>query len=100
VGTGFGIDALSKNSAVKTDCPDYRCPQGNYQEAQTKIGVAQTSAHVSTVTLSVGAAMVISSAILVWTARDQRRTAAQSASMQVFAAPSPQGGAMGVGGSW
>jgi hypothetical protein len=98
VGTGFGIDALSKDRAVKRDCPNYLCPQEQLQAAQNKMNVAQTSAHVSTVTIGVGAAMVIGAAVLVWTAR--ARTPSQSASLDVFAAPSLQGGAAGVRGSW
>jgi hypothetical protein len=98
VGTGFGIDALSKDRAVKRDCPNYLCPPEQLQAAQDKMSVAQTSAHVSTVALSVGAAMVIGAAVLVWTAR--ARGPSQTASLDVFAAPSPSGGGMGVRGAW
>ncbi len=66
-GSIFGIEALSKSSQAKTDCPSGLCPDGATYNTATSINSdAKTAALISDIGLGIGVAGVAVGAILVF----------------------------------
>jgi hypothetical protein len=60
IGTYFGVTAMSKWNQSNTDCPGGRCSASGAQEAHD----AKTAASIADVTIGIGAAAIITGAVL------------------------------------
>jgi serine/threonine-protein kinase len=95
-GSIFGVVALSKDSASKTDCPSSPCPN-TPQGAQglQENDSAKSAAGISTIALIAGGALVATGAVLYLTAPK----AQSSASLRVTPLIGPSVAGVGIGGS-
>ena len=60
IGTYFGVTAISKWNQSNTDCPGGRCGPPGAQEAHD----AKTAAGIADVTIGIGAAAIVTGAVL------------------------------------
>ena len=98
-GAVFGIFALVKDNDVKSSCPSYHCPPGqpNASDLHSEKDLANTFARVADISVGVGAALVITGAVLIYTGRDKP---APHTGFNLRAAPGMRGGSMLLEGSF
>jgi hypothetical protein len=96
VGSGFGIASFSQWSASKSDCSAAPAPCSSHAQAVSDQQAASTSAIVSNVAFGIGAAGIVTAAVLWLTAPSDRGPDGSGDKVSVRISPMVGGSASGV----